>query len=75
MSQGIPLIDKAAEKNNLDDGEEIDNNTEYTAINPPVTREKKKTRTQKNKQLRLKKEQIEKDKVKMERKKLLDLQR
>lgn len=68
MSEGLPLP-----ANKVIEVDEDSDDSEYTAINPPVTREKKKTIKQKKKQARLKKEELMRKEIKDQKKKSLDI--
>lgn len=69
MSEGLPIAENAPK----DAEEEDESDGEYEAINPPVTREKKKTIKQRKTQLRLKQEEQKRREVKEQKKKAQDI--
>lgn len=70
MSEGLPFTEKVEQEEHQDDDE---SEGEYKAINPPVTREKKKTIKQRKKELRLKQEELKRQEAKEQKKKALDI--
>lgn len=69
MSEGLPQSGTT-----IDFAKDIDSDdSEYQAINPAVTRDKKKTIKQKKKQLRLKQEEQKRKEAKEQKKKSLDI--
>lgn len=69
MSEGLPKNETAVHVTiNVDSDD-----SEYEAINPPVTRDKKKTLKQRKKLLRLKQEEQKRKEAKEQRKKALDI--
>ncbi len=69
MSEGLPFHNEPDEPKT----EEMEEDSEYKAINPPVTREKKKTIQQRKKQQRLKQEEEKRKETKAQKKKALDI--
>lgn len=70
MSEGLPM-NQTAVSANQNEGNESEG--EYKAINPPVTRDKKKTIKQRKRKLRLKQEEFEREEAKKEKKKVKDI--
>ncbi|XP_065207482.1 ribosome biogenesis protein NOP53 [Planococcus citri] len=71
MSEGLPISNSNAGKDTQDESDVSDG--EYKAINPPVTREKKKTIKQRKKLLKLKQEELQRQEDKEQKKKVQDI--
>lgn len=70
MTEGLPMN---TDKNVIDKVEDNDSDTEYKAINPPVSRDKKKTIKQRKKELRRKQEELKQKQVEEQKKKVSDI--
>lgn len=72
MSEGVPVLDAEAAK---PDVESTDDNNEFKAINPPITRDKKKDLKTKRKAREEKQKQTTRMLAKIEKQKITDLYR